>query len=76
MKKINFINEYLNHPIYDISQEEKSRLLLNELNYLTKYHYENCEEYASFVKKLSNHKSIKSIKDIPFFLLEHSRSLI
>ncbi len=67
MKKINFINEYLKHPIYDISQEEKSRLLLNELNYLTKYHYENCKKYASFVKKLSNHKSIKSIKDIPFF---------
>ena len=44
MKNNNLISDYVQLPIYDISQKEKSKLLLNELNYLTQHHYENCEK--------------------------------
>ena len=66
MKNNNLISDYVKLPIYDISQKEKSKLLLNELNNLTQHHYKNCEKYSSFVKKFSNLKLIRSIQDIPF----------
>ncbi len=58
---------YFNWPIYGLSQDEKSTLLAEHLNQLTKYQIRNCRPYARIMN--ANDYDVNqshSLEDIPF----------
>jgi phenylacetate-coenzyme A ligase PaaK-like adenylate-forming protein len=67
MKLNSIIKDLVKLPIYEIAQKEKSELLFKEIEYLTQYHIEHCEQYASFIRTFIKSRLMKSITDIPFF---------
>lgn len=54
-------------PPYSLPKVEKEKLLLKELNYLTKMHRENCPEYAGFLDAIGYpKKDAATLEELPF----------
>ena len=52
---------------YELSKDEKQKLLTQELLSLTKHHKLHCKEYAAILQALNfNEDSVKSYYDLPF----------
>lgn len=53
---------------YELSAEEKQKVLKKELLELTEFHRNHCEEYAKFLDAVGYVRgNVQSIEDIPFF---------
>lgn len=53
---------------YSLLQEEKEKLLVDELKRLTEHHSECCPEYGSFLRAIGYKKEdVNHLYDIPFF---------
>lgn len=52
---------------YELSQDEKSQLLLVELNTLTKHHAEHCDYYRNFLSGFQKANQQDKLSDVPFF---------
>ena len=60
-------NEILAVSPYSLSKQEKEELLTQKLSELTKYHYDNCQEYKRILDCLGfDVESINNYYDIPF----------
>lgn len=58
---------YFDWPVYELSETEKSLLLAEHLNHLTKYHAENCSEYRAILSANDQpHHAYSDITKIPF----------
>ncbi|MCR5702216.1 MAG: acyl-protein synthetase [Lachnospiraceae bacterium] len=56
----------MRHP-YDDDKTEKNKILLDRLNYLTGYHYKNCEAYRRFIDEICGGlKDCDDLSDVPF----------
>lgn len=53
-------------PQYGLSQTEKEKLLLEELNALTARHEANCAEYSKLLRVTGAEKTAKTIEDVPY----------
>ena len=51
---------------YSLKKEDKERLLLKQLNELTKLHKNKCKEYANYLKVIGYSEKAKDLVDIPF----------
>lgn len=52
---------------YELSKDEKQKLLTQELLSLTNHHKLHCKEYAAILQALNfNEDSVKSYYDLPF----------
>ncbi|MFB7156107.1 acyl-protein synthetase [Lysinibacillus sp. NPDC056232] len=51
---------------YHLEKEEKSQQLLEKLNALTKWHFENCQEYKDMLKKGNSLLVAKELNEVPF----------
>jgi phenylacetate-coenzyme A ligase PaaK-like adenylate-forming protein len=61
------IDKYLNTEPYGMTTNAKRKLLLKDLNNLTKYHADYCKPYQNIIKGLwSNNIQAKKIEDVPF----------
>jgi phenylacetate-coenzyme A ligase PaaK-like adenylate-forming protein len=62
------IDQLFELPEYSINNEEKRKLLLNELGALTNFHYSNCKPYKNILDNLNinSGQDFKNIEDIPF----------
>ena len=61
-------DDFYSYTPYELSADEKSRLLTDELKRLTAFHREHCAEYAGFLKTVGYDESkVKKASDIPFF---------
>lgn len=66
MIDVNF-SELLSYSPYEWTRNEKQARLLERLNELTSFHYENCTEYRNLLNKLHDgEKEYHSIEEIPF----------
>lgn len=62
------LNDFYAHEPYELDKEKKGRMLVYELRELTKWHGENCEEYANFLSTIGyKEANVTSIADVPFF---------
>lgn len=54
-------------PVYGLSRSEKDRLMVDELNRLTRHHYDHCEPYRRVVGRLGYHPEREyPVADLPF----------
>ena len=61
------LDSYLTGGSFDVTQDAKEEFLLRELNSLTRYHFENCPDYARIIGSLwENPRSYKSLRTLPF----------
>ncbi|MGS2778872.1 LuxE/PaaK family acyltransferase [Robertmurraya sp. GLU-23] len=49
-----------------INQTKGKINFLNELNILTKYHYENCQPYKNMINKIGQKKYAEALEEVPF----------
>lgn len=60
-------DEILNIPPFSLDRKDKEKLLTERLIELTKFHQENCPEYARILDALSfNLNKVKTYKELPF----------
>lgn len=60
-------DELLNIPPYSLDKQSKRKILTERLVELTRYHIENCPEYADILQSIRYDESlIKSYEDLPF----------
>jgi hypothetical protein len=72
------IESVLEWPVFSLSQDKKSHVLLSALNNLTAWHDDHCPEYHSVLSKVSNFKRADSLLDLPFLpvrLFKHQKLL-
>ena len=61
------VDELLQRMPYEDGKEEKQNMLLERMNQLTKYHYDNCDEYRYFIDSLCGGKTEYSdLSELPF----------
>lgn len=61
------LSELLQIEPYSLSCDEKEKIILNKLNSLCKFHYENCSYYKRILDILGkNSFDFKSLNDLPF----------
>lgn len=59
--------EFLKIAPYSLDKEEKRRQFTSYINELTKYHFENCPEYAQMLKGLNySPEKIYDLEELPF----------
>lgn len=59
--------EFLKIAPYSLDKEEKRRQFISYINELTKYHFENCPEYAQMLKGLNySPEKIYDLEELPF----------
>ncbi len=44
------MSHFLTHPVFELTQNDKSSLLLDELNQLTQHHIDHCEGYSNITR--------------------------
>lgn len=60
-------NEILNIKPFSLNKTEKETFLLENLQKLSQFHYNNCEKYRNIIDKMGlNIESINSVSKIPF----------
>jgi phenylacetate-coenzyme A ligase PaaK-like adenylate-forming protein len=72
------IEQILEWPVYSLSQDKKSQVLLSALQNLTAWHDERCPEYHSVLSKVSKFQCADSLLDLPFLpvrLFKHQKLL-
>ena len=59
--------DILNIAPFSLAKSEKEKMLFQNLFDLTKFHYENCDNYKKIVDKLGvNFNNLKNVIDLPF----------
>ncbi|MGE7999158.1 acyl-protein synthetase [Lysinibacillus sp. NPDC093190] len=53
-------------PPYHLAKREKSALLLEKLNALTKWHVENCKDYKAMLVKSGAQLTARTLEDVPY----------
>lgn len=71
------VEQLFQRPQYGISAAEKSRLLLQELNDLTRFHVDSCVPYRNIISALFEHTGLnaKSLDDVPAIPVRLFKSL-
>ncbi len=65
---MNAIEELFSLPEYSIDNSKKRKLLLMELNELTRFHYSNCQPYKNILNNLrvTTENAFDNIEDVPY----------
>lgn len=60
------LDDFLIDNPYSFSVKQKGKILFNEINYLTEFHYNHCSEYRNIINSLPEKKSRCKLEDIPY----------
>jgi len=72
------IEPILEWPVFSLSQDKKSHVLLSALRDLTAWHDDRCPEYHSVLSKVNNFERADTLLDLPFLpvrLFKHQKLL-
>ncbi len=61
-------SEILKYNPYDVSKEEKEKILSERINFLTKYHYDNCDKYKNILDFLGYNSNTNYSLNDSFFI--------
>lgn len=62
------IEDFFQYNPYELTKDEKNKLLTSELLNLTRLHGIKCKEYSNFLDMVQyDENEVKSVEDIPFF---------
>lgn len=69
------IEEFHAIPPYSLGKKEKEQLLLKEMNELTEFHRNRCQEYSNFLKVTGFEGTADRLEDIPFIPIRAFKEL-